>query len=59
VDQTGSPTKEGNNNRGNKKTQQQQSVLVDLGQIELRKTQTTKELKDSNTSTSHTTFDKV
>jgi hypothetical protein len=38
----GSPTKEGNNNRGKKKTQQQQSVPIDLGHIELRKTQTTK-----------------
>jgi hypothetical protein len=42
VDQTGSPTKEGNNNRGKKKTQQQQSVPINLGHIELRKTQTTK-----------------
>jgi hypothetical protein len=36
------PTKEGSNSRGKKKTQQQQSVPVKLGQIELRKTQTTK-----------------
>jgi hypothetical protein len=42
VDQTGSPTKEGNNSRGKKKTQQQQNVPVDLGQIELKKTQTAK-----------------
>jgi cytoskeletal protein RodZ len=42
VDQTGFPTKEGNNSRGKKKTQRQQSVPVDLGQIELRKTQTAK-----------------
>jgi hypothetical protein len=38
MDQTGSPTKEGSNNRGKKKTQQEQSVPVDLGQIELKKT---------------------